>query len=157
MNESNLENYKIKEFWIDELISAAKEIFEPMSTYEILALHPFDADKKAIVISFDKNWEPFVGQSRGFNNPEDRIYFSSKQLPQLLLKIRSTLQRQGRQIPGGRIFIDRNSVFFIDKQKEKNRLFLIEYSKTRDIAKEFEQMLDTLRLYKIKNVFGLKG
>jgi hypothetical protein len=63
----------------------------------------------ALVISFDNDWAPFIGFGHGYNEPDHRIY-----LPRnihILNLCAESLERQGMDIPGGRVFINNKYAF----------------------------------------------
>lgn len=78
-------------------------------------LHVLDYDNKAVVVSLDGYWIPFLGFSYGYNQPEDRV-----DLPggvRIIEKVGELLENRGLDQPGGRIFINKNQAFhMIDGQ-----------------------------------------
>jgi hypothetical protein len=72
--------------------------------------HTFDHYNRAIIISIDGNWNPFIGCNIGFNPPDERVT-----LPEgikILEAIIVLLRNLNRDIPGGRIFINTSMAFY---------------------------------------------
>ena len=66
----------------------------------------------AIVISYSGSYEPFIGFTMSYNHLDDRLYIN--QYSYVLERIGDALDAQGRDIPGGRVFIQKNYVYVKD-------------------------------------------
>lgn len=150
MNRNQIVEYKIKDFWIDELLSSLKNILEESSLKQLNSLNIYDGNKEAIIISFDNVWRPFLGITKGYNKQEERTYFNN--IPQLVQLIINKYRSCNRKEPGGRVFLDKNSAYYTDELRKNNVLFLLKYSEIRSIPLEIRDYLFSLKLEKL----GLK-
>jgi hypothetical protein len=73
---------------------------------DLAELRLFDDD--VIVISYSGQYEPFIGYTMAFNDPDRRAYIRTE--AHVLTLIADALDRQGRYRPGGRVFIQKDCV-----------------------------------------------
>lgn len=57
-----------------------------------------------LVISFDSDYRPFIGQTYGYNRINQRIYFNGNN--DVINNIAFALEATGRDVNGGRVFIN---------------------------------------------------
>jgi len=67
---------------------------------------------RAVVISFSYYYKPFIGFSMDYNDPDYRVYINRESY--VLNWIAEALNIQGREIPGGRVFIEREYAYIKD-------------------------------------------
>jgi hypothetical protein len=62
----------------------------------------------ALVVSFDKGWQPFLDNTRGYNQGPQRWYIpkTSKLLAQVAHELQTSRQRRYADQPGCRVFLD---------------------------------------------------
>jgi hypothetical protein len=102
---------------------------------------------EAIVVSFDRDWLPFIGFGHGYNDPDHRIY-----LPQNLYILdlcSKSLENLGMDIPGGRIFIRNNYVFHRSENAGRRDVIRTWNLKGRDIVNEISMELLEMRVRRL--------
>lgn len=67
---------------------------------------------RAVVISFSYYYQPFIGFTTDYNDPDYRVYINQESV--VLNWIAEALHILGREIPGGRVFIEREYAFIKD-------------------------------------------
>ena len=95
---------------IEGFRSAIKEVLDQHSINE------FYLGRIGLAISFDKDWYPFVGKTRGYNPESDRRYIEDG--VRLLDRIVNLLKKEWTRkdgTPGGRVFITLSGAKRIDE------------------------------------------
>lgn len=107
-------------------------------------MYLFVEQRNAVAISFDSNWKPFIGYTRGYNAPEDRTYISGG--PFLAL-VRSRFRSSHQfDIAGGRVFLAANRAYNIDKLYEYTFLKWIWLSDSLSLVTDVLQLLRNYRI-----------
>ena len=70
---------------------------------QIEAVYLYSFQRNAIVVSFDGDWKPFFGYTRGYNYPDDRTYLVGG--GPFLALVRSRFKHLPHDISGGRVFL----------------------------------------------------
>jgi len=79
-----------------------------MTQVQLHQVHLFNEELEAIYISYNGQWEPFIGFTAGLNPEEDRGYLPEKIW--LLDRIGEFLDELNLGIPGGRVMINSTGV-----------------------------------------------
>jgi hypothetical protein len=93
----------------DDFIDVIKQKLSEFDPEQLENIYLFDRSNHAIVLSIDSNWRPFIGFSRSYNMPNNRIHLSNEERV-LSLAIDAMLEREYER-SGGRIFISKHKVF----------------------------------------------
>jgi len=94
----------------DAFISAVTNALSKLGVEDLCEAYLFQDN--AVVISYTNELEPFIGFTKGYNPPDRRA-----NLPldiYVLTRVAEALERYGRDIPGGRVFIRKDYVFIKD-------------------------------------------
>lgn len=79
-----------------------------LSWKELIDIYWIDDDN--LIISFDGDYKPFIGKTRGFNRFNERVYFDGNN--DVISNIADALDATGRDINGGRVFINRRCAYY---------------------------------------------
>jgi len=109
-------------------ISIALSTLPPGDLQEIYLIQD-----NAIVISFTADYQPFIGYTMGLNATDHRLYIY--QDTQVLNHIANGLDAQGRDIRGGRVFIDKDSAYIKDDRFIHKVILLLDWQEN-DPCKE---------------------
>lgn len=87
-----------------------------LKSADVRNLYLYSKDKDSIVVSFDGELHPFLCQKQGYNDPSYRvpIYRTSY----VLETVAKALIKLGRDIPGGRTFLNSEGVVCVDEDEE---------------------------------------
>jgi hypothetical protein len=80
---------------------------------------------RAVVISFSGNYQPFIGFTMSYNDPDYRVYINQETF--VLTRIAEALDIQGRDIPGGRVFIDNEYAYIKDLEFRRNVILFLDW------------------------------
>lgn len=80
-------------------------------------LHLFDYENKAIIISIDGKWKPFLGFSYGLNPPAAKVHINES--IDVIEDVIVCLYDCALDIPGGRIFITKHQAFRKEGNEKK--------------------------------------
>lgn len=95
----------------DQLIKAVEEVVKNLNSNELGVINLINYQRKAIVISFDIGYRPFLGFSHGFNLPENRKFLKNGTLLMEIAEIfKQYSENLNNKLPGGRIFINSKMV-----------------------------------------------
>ena len=89
--------------------------------------------EKGVAISYDRRLRPFLGQTRGYNEPDSRTYLNRDIC--VLRKIRIALACKGKRGIGGRVFLTSAGVFCWGECGHKTQLIDWDWP-GRSMAKE---------------------
>lgn len=95
---------------IDELIGTFQKAFANLSYDELTFIRLFDED--AIVVSFSIDYKPFLGFTKGYNHPDQRVYIPKETT--ILNRLGEALDSYGRDKAAGRVFIQNDRVYIKD-------------------------------------------
>ena len=93
-----------------EFLDAISEVLYALDIEALEQLYLFS--DRAVVISFSYYYKPFIGFSMDYNDPDHRVYINQESY--VLNWIAEALNIQGRDIPGGRVFIEREYAYIKD-------------------------------------------
>lgn len=74
-----------------------------LSEQEAYTVYLVVESRRAIAVSFDGDWRPFLGFTRGYNPPDSRAYLESDL--GFLNQLADALEQLALESPGGRVFI----------------------------------------------------
>ena len=84
-------------------------------------------DDVVLILSFDRDWKPFLGETQGLNPKEKRHYITSGIFIEKLIPILKMQQAEiEERIPGGRFFFGHTTIWKKDINMEKH--IAIEFS-----------------------------
>jgi hypothetical protein len=95
----------------DEFYTVIREAIYATPVEWLDELYIVDIQLKSVVFSFDGQWKPFVGFTKGFNLPEKRTPMTSSYLTDFIL---DSFDYRSREIPGGRVHLTEAKAFFRD-------------------------------------------
>src|SRR3989304_4521819 len=84
-------------------IAALEETIMSLSEREAYSVYLVVEARRAIAISFDGEWRPFLGFTRGYNPHDSRAYLAPKLA--FLDRIADALESFALERPGGRVFV----------------------------------------------------
>ena len=100
----------------DEFLSSVRETFELVDDEEMDDLYLSSSARAGVPISYDQALEPFIGQTRGYNPPADRVYLSEESF--ILRAIEEALIDANRHGIGARVFLTKGGAYYVDGDKE---------------------------------------
>ena len=80
---------------------------------------------RAVVISFSYYYQPFIGFTTDYNDPDYRVYINQESY--VLNRIAEALHIQGREIPGGRVFIEREYAYIKDPEFRRGVILYLDW------------------------------
>lgn len=86
-----------------DFLAGIQSTLQTLPLWHIEELYLFVKSHNAIAISFDASWKPFIGVTRGYNEPENRTYIHSG--GEFLALVRSRFKALPHEICGGRVFL----------------------------------------------------
>lgn len=101
----------------DFLYLSIRAALTKLSKEDLSRIYIFDYEKKAIIISIDGNWEPFIGFTPGYNPKDDRLGLGTG--IGVINSIINPLQSRDYHIPGGRIFLNQVVAFHYKSNIQK--------------------------------------
>jgi hypothetical protein len=116
----------------DDLVSLLKKTLDELSEEQRKYVHIYDNKKNALVISYDRDWYPFIGYTWGYNHSPTYL----ERIPQLLKKIGVIYMQENRVPSGGRVFIDMNCAFYVDDSRKMQFLCTLRWPNGRNIPGE---------------------
>ena len=105
-----VEQLIISEEQTREFLDAISEALYALDIEALEQLYLFS--NRAVVISFSYYYKPFIGFSMDYNDPDYRVYINQESY--VLNWIAVALNSQGRDIPGGRVFIEKEYAYIKD-------------------------------------------
>jgi hypothetical protein len=100
----------------------------------------FIQTKRAIALSFDGNWRPFIGTNIGYNYPEERIYVNGGGA--FLALVRSRFKNMPHEMAGGRVFLAGNRAYRIEAGYERTFLKWVWLGRNLDLVSDILSVLD---------------
>lgn len=103
-----------------DVISNIDKTLNELTLNKLSSLYLYSNNTEAIIISFNNNWEPFFGYTRGYNDMGNRCYLLQP-LPQFynnLIKYMSIFRDS--ICNGGRVFITDELCYFNDMTKQRS-------------------------------------
>ena len=100
----------------NEFLSSVRETFDSVDDEEIDDLYLSSSARAGVPISYDQALEPFIGQTRGYNPPADRVYLSEESF--VLRAIREALIDAARRGIGARVFLTTSGAYYVDSDQE---------------------------------------
>lgn len=94
----------------DEFFTAVVFALKTQSYDDLARVMLIGRSHPGVAISFDAEWEPFLGHTLGYNNYGKPPRLPIHQPSQVLYVAKVWLMRLGRAIRGGRVFINANGV-----------------------------------------------
>ena len=79
----------------------------------------------AVVISYSGDYQPFIGYTMSYNDPDHRLYISQETY--VLTRIAEAIDTQGRDMPGGRVFIEKDCAYIKDFEFKHNVILLLNW------------------------------
>ncbi len=104
-------------------------------------------DKRAVVLSFNRFWEPFIGMHIGYNEEDERCTIPT--WDNLISHARAKFMKENRPIPGGRIFITRNCIYYKDENTNEQILFYVIWLGRNDLECDPHKFVKNLRKKRI--------
>lgn len=80
---------------------------------------------RAVVISFSYYYKPFIGFTTDYNDPDYRVYINQESY--VLDRIAEALDIQGRDIPGGRVFIEKEYAYIKDLEFGRSVILYLDW------------------------------
>lgn len=102
----------ISERIADEFLTSLEDTVDSVDDVAPEDLYLSSSERDGVPISYSQPLEPFVGQTRGYNPPEDRVYLSEENF--VLRAIREALIDAGRRGIGARVFLTSTRAYCVD-------------------------------------------
>ena len=80
---------------------------------------------RAVVISFSYYYLPFIGFTTDYNDPDYRVYINQESY--VLTRIAEALDIQRRDIPGGRVFIEKEYAYIKDSEFRRSVILYLDW------------------------------
>jgi len=80
---------------------------------------------RAVVISFSYYYKPFIGFTTDYNDPDYRVYIDQESY--VLDRIAEALDILGRDIPGGRVFIEQEYAYIKDMEFRRGVILYLDW------------------------------
>jgi len=80
---------------------------------------------RAVVISFSYYYKPFIGFTMDYNDPDYRVYINRESY--VLDRIAEALDLQRRDIPGGRVFIEKEYAYIKDPEFGRSVILYLDW------------------------------
>ena len=110
----------------DQTIEFLDAISEALYSLDILDLEQiYLFYDKAVVISFSYYYKPFIGFTMDYNDPDYRVYINRESY--VLDRIAEALDIQGRDIPGGRVFIEKEYAYIKDSEFGRSVILYLDW------------------------------
>jgi hypothetical protein len=106
-----------------EFLDAILEALYSLAIEELEQIYLFH--DRAVVISFSFYYKPFIGFTMDYNDPDYRVYINRESY--VLDRIAEALDIQGREIPGGRVFIEREYAYIKDMEFGKSIILYLDW------------------------------
>ena len=103
----------------DEFLINFKNTIKELTFERLSNLYLYNKGSDTYMISFDKDWQPFIGRTSGYNHPCDRTYLKQP-LPSLYSDIAAaySITRVFHHCAGGRLFISNHYCYFKETEAE---------------------------------------
>jgi hypothetical protein len=102
----------ISERIADEFLGSLEHSFDSLDDVAMEDLYLSSSEKDGVPISYSQRLEPFVGRTRGYNPPEDRVHLSQDNF--VLRAIQEALIDAGRRGVGARVFLTSTRAYCVD-------------------------------------------
>lgn len=92
---------------------------DSLGSVDDMALEDFylsSSVRDGVPISYSQSLEPFIGQTRGYNPPEDRVYLDEDTF--VLRTIREALIDAGERENGARVFLTSSGAYYVANDEE---------------------------------------
>lgn len=106
----------ISERIADEFLSSLKDTLGEMTSLEVEDLYLYSIARDGVPVSYTKLLKPFLGQSRHYNQPEQRVYLDEDLF--VLRAIREALIDAGEHGIGARVFLTSTGAYYDDDGEE---------------------------------------
>ena len=100
------------------------------------SIRPYDPVRDALVFSFDVELKLFLGNHYGQNPPADKTFF--QKTPTIMERMSQIALEFGRK-SGGRVFIDNQRYYFVDRSPRVRTLCDLTWPKGIDVVEEVKQ------------------
>jgi hypothetical protein len=120
---------------------AISKALASLTFYDLQQVYLFH--DKSVVISYSSDYRPFIGFTMRYNDPDYRLYID--QDVYVLTRIGEALDQQGRDMPGGRVFIESSYVFIKDLNFNRITILLLDwqgYNPLNAVRKTYNLILD---------------
>jgi len=142
--KDDIEELRVSEEIEDEFVKNVENTLSQMSIEQLRAANLFEFFQKALVLSFDALWEPFIGYTKGYNQPDARTYLQ-KPFPFFLLKISEKMSMvRHSDIPGGRFFIHKSFCYFNDRYYGRINLYKLVWPTKIDAVEKIRRTYSQL-------------
>ncbi len=110
---------RIDQLAFDEFLLNFKNTIKELTFERLCTLYLYNKRNDTFMISFDKDWQPFIGRTSSYNYPEDRTYLKQP-IPSLYGAIAEAYQikRIFHHCAGGRLFIMNHFCYFKETESE---------------------------------------
>lgn len=98
-------------------------------------------ENSTVIISYSKYYEPFISLRKGFTDKSERLYIRTES--NILNRVAEALEQQGRDIPGGRVFITQQYAFIKDENSTRHVILSLNW-KNQQPYKDIRFMRDYL-------------
>jgi hypothetical protein len=85
-------------------------VLTPLSFSELALVNLVGEFQWGVVISFDGEWAPFLGHTKGYNSPSKPPRLPIRRRSEVLEVAAAWLMKCGRDVAGGRVFINAKGV-----------------------------------------------
>ena len=99
---------------LGDFLITVKTTLAFMTPEQVNEVYLYVSQRRAIAVSFDKDWQPFLGYTRGLNPPDKRTLIRG--IGDLLQVIRSKFQKLPHDRAGGRVFLTNDRAYHINKK-----------------------------------------
>jgi hypothetical protein len=106
-----------------EFLDAISEALHSMNINDLEQIYLFY--DRAVVISFSYYYKPFIGFTTDYNDPDYRVYINRESY--VLDRIAEALDIQGRDIPGGRVFIEKEYAYIKDLEFGRSVILYLDW------------------------------
>lgn len=94
----------------EEFFSALKDLLEPLQLSDIKSVRLARHTRRGIAVSFDRDWQPFLGHTLGYNGPTKPPRLPLSVPTRVLGVVETWLKRLELGPPGGRVFLSKCGV-----------------------------------------------
>ena len=106
-----------------EFLDAISEALHSLNIEDLEQIYLFY--DRAVVISFSYYYKPFIGFTMDYNDPDYRVYINRESY--VLDRIAEALDIQGRDIPGGRVFIEKEYAYIKDSEFGRSVILYLDW------------------------------
>ena len=94
---------------VDMFFITLQDAFMRMHRSQLEELRLYVAKRHAVTVSYDADWQPFMGFTAGYNDPDDRVLLDATDW--VLGLVSRSLRAKRYSIPGGRMFLDADGAY----------------------------------------------